>query len=110
MKKVIFALMCAVMLFGTITISYAERGDWNDGIRARIHDAKQNIERGIDRGTITRHEAKGLNEELDGILHKIDRMKADGHLSQSEREKINHDLDRLDRDIAKAKHNDEKRR
>ena len=110
MKKVLFAVMCAVMLFGMIAIGYAEREDWRGGIRTRIHEAKQRIEQGIEKGSLTRHEAKKLHKELDRILHKIDRMKEDGHLSPKEREKINHDLDKLDRDITKEKHDDDTKR
>jgi peptidoglycan hydrolase CwlO-like protein len=107
MKKVMFALMFAVMLFSMVAIGYAEREDFRGGIRTRIHDAKQRIDQGIDNKSLTRREAKRLNRELDGILHKIDRMKEDGKISQRDREKINHDLDRLDRDIAKEKHDDD---
>jgi septal ring factor EnvC (AmiA/AmiB activator) len=109
MKKVLFAVMCAVMLFGTIALVYAERGDWHMGIRARVHEAKQKIERGIERGTLTRHEAKRLNEDLENILDRIDRMKRDGRLSLREREKINRDLDRLERDIRREKRDDDRR-
>jgi septal ring factor EnvC (AmiA/AmiB activator) len=109
MKKVLFAVICAVMLFGTIAIGYAERADWRGGIRTRIHEAKQSIERGIERGKLTRHEAKKLNGELESILDKIDRMKEDGRLSWREREKINHDLDRLERDIKREKRDDDRR-
>src|ERR1700690_589883 len=107
MKKVTFALMFVVMLFSMVAIGYAEREDFREGIRTRIHDAKQRIDQGIDNKSLTRREAKKLNRELDGILHKIDRMKEDGKLSQRDREKINHDLDRLDSDIAKEKHDDD---
>jgi hypothetical protein len=107
MKKVMLAVMCAVMLFGTVAIGYAERGEWRGGIRTRIHEAKGRIDRGIERRTITRHEARRLQGELDRILDKIDRMKEDGYLSPREREKINHDLDRLDRDITREKRDDD---
>jgi peptidoglycan hydrolase CwlO-like protein len=103
MKKVILAVICAVFVFGTLATGYAEQGDWRGGIRTRIQVAKQKIERGIERGTLTRQEAGKLNEELGTILNKIDRMKADGQLSQGERDRINNDLDRLDRDIFKEK-------
>jgi hypothetical protein len=89
---------------------YAEQGDWHGGIRARIYESRQKIERGIERGTLTRHEARRLNEELARVLDKIDRMKADGRLSPRERDKINQDLDRLDRDIAREKRDDDRRR
>jgi len=104
MKKVILAVICAVFVFGTIATGYAEQGDWRGGIRSRVQESKQKIVQGIERGTLDRHEADKLNAELGTILNKIDRMKADGYLSQGERDKINNDLDRLDRDIFKEKH------
>src|SRR5450631_4440524 len=104
MKRVIVAVICAVCVFGTLATGYAEQGDWRGGIRSRIHEEKQKIEQGIERGSLNRHEADRLNAELGAILDKIDRMKADGSLSTGERDTINRDLDRLDRDIFKEKH------
>lgn len=104
MKKMMLAVICAVFVFGTISIGYTEQGDWRGGIRSRIEASKQKINQGIERGTLNRHEADKLNAELGDILNKIDRMKADGSLSQWERDNINNDLDRLDRDIFKEKH------
>jgi len=104
MKKVILAVICAVFVFGTVATGYAEQGDWRGGIRSRIQESKQKIVQGIERGTLNRHEADKLNAELGTILNKIDRMKADGYLSQGERDNIKNDLDRLDRDIFKEKH------
>lgn len=104
MKKMILAVICAVFVFGTITAGYAEQGDWRGGIRSRIQVSKQKIDQGIQQGTLNRHEADKLHAELGTILNKIDRMKADGYLSQGERDNINNNLDRLDRDIFKEKH------
>lgn len=109
MKKVLCAMICAVVLFGLAAMGYAERGDWHGGIRDRIREAKQSIDRGIERGRITRQEAQKLNGELDEIVAKIDRMKGDGRLDEREREKINRDLDRLDRDIKREKRDDDRR-
>lgn len=103
MKKVILAVMCAVVLFGTVAIVYAERGEWRGEIRTRIQEIKGRIDRGIERGSLTRHDAQKLNEDLDGILRKIDRMKNDGRLSPREQEIINRDLDRLDKRITREK-------
>lgn len=110
MKKVIMAIMFTIMLFGPIGIGHAEREDWHGGIRARIHEAHERIDRGIERGSLTRYEAQRLRKELDGILRKIDRMKEDGRLNPREREIINRDLDRLDRDISREKHDGDRRR
>jgi len=104
MKKVMFLAMFAVMMFGTLATGYAEQGDWRGGIRSRIQDAKQKIDQGVQRGSLDRREAGKLNDELGAILFKIDRMKADGQLSQGERDQINSDLTRLDRDIFQEKH------
>ncbi|MBL0224151.1 MAG: hypothetical protein IPQ16_00790 [Geobacteraceae bacterium] len=104
MKKMMLAAVCAVFVFGTIAIGYAEPGDWRGGIRTRIQESKQKIEQGIERGSLNRHEADKLNLELGTILNRIDRMKDDGYLSQGERDTIKRDLDRLDRDIFKEKH------
>jgi hypothetical protein len=110
MKKLILAVLFAVMMLGTITISQAEPGDWRGGIRSRIHEEYQRIEMGIERGSLSRHEARMLKGELDGIIEKIDRMREDGHLSHREREIIDHDLDRLHRDISREKRDDNRRR
>jgi septal ring factor EnvC (AmiA/AmiB activator) len=104
MRKLMLAVVCAVFVFGTIATGQAEQGDWRGGIRTRIQESKQKIEQGIERGSLDRREADRLHTELGVILNKIDRMKADGYLSQGERDTIKSDLDRLDRDIFKEKH------
>jgi ribosomal protein S20 len=104
MKKLMLAVVCAVFVFGTIATGYAEQGDWRGGIRSRIQESKQKIDQGIERGSLNRNEADRLHSELGAILNKIDRMKADGYLSQRERDNVKSDLDRLDRDIFKEKH------
>jgi len=104
MKRVLMAVICAVFVFGTITAGYAEQGDWRGGIRSRIQESQQKIDQGIERGSLNRNEADKLKAELGAILNKIDRMKADGYLNPGERDNINRDLDRLDRDIFKEKH------
>ncbi len=109
MKKATFAVIFVLMLFGTIAISYAEPGDWHGGIRDRIQRAEERIDRGIDQGSLTRHEAGRLKGELGQIMRKIDRMKADGRFDHRERERINRDLDRLERNISREKHHGDNR-
>jgi hypothetical protein len=110
MKKMIFTVICAVMLLGTVTIGYADREDWRGGVRTRIQDAHKRIDRGVEQGSLTRQEEKSLRGELNGILRKIDRMKEDGHLSPKERDIINRDLDRLNKHITREKRDDDTRR
>ncbi|MBF0101438.1 MAG: hypothetical protein HQK77_11070 [Desulfobacterales bacterium] len=123
-KKVLLSVICAIFMFGMLGTSpiYAERGDrergdrnhhgghdeYRRGIRTRIVEAKKSIERGIERGKLTRREARKLIDEFDYILDKIDYMKDDGYLSQKERNKINRDLDRLEFNIRKEKRDDDR--
>ena len=93
MKRMMVFLMFAAMMFGTLATANAEQGDWRGGIRSRIQEARQKINKGIERGTLDRREAGRLNKELGNILNKIERMKEDGRLSLREREKINRNLD-----------------
>ena len=109
MKKLILAVLFTVMMCGTAATSHAERGEWRGGIRSRINTEYQRIERGIERGSLTRHEARRLKGELDRIIYKIDRMKDDGYLSPRERDIIDRDLDRLHRDISREKRDDDRR-
>jgi len=104
MRKAILAVICAVFVFGTIATGYAEQGDWRGEIRSRIQVSKQKIEQGEKRGSLTEPEAYRLRQELGTILLKINYMKADGYLNQRERDKVNSDLDKLDRAIFKEKH------
>ena len=104
MKKMILAVISAVLVFGTLTMGFAEQGDWRGGIRSRIEVSKQKIDQGIQRGTLDRYEADRLAAELNAILSKIDRMQGDGSLSQWERDNIKNDLDRLERNIFNEKH------
>ncbi|TLN04193.1 hypothetical protein FDZ73_04775 [bacterium] len=92
-----------------VTTVPAVQGDLRGGISSRIQALKQKIALGIEQGTLNRREARMLNKELGKILNKIERMKADGRLSQWERKRIKRDLDRLDRDIFRAKRNDNRR-
>ena len=110
MQKRIVAVLFAAMMLGSIAISHAQERDWHGGIRSRINVEHERIERGIERGSLTRPEAHRLKQELDYILNKIDRMKRDGYLDPREREIINRDLDRLDRDISREKRNSGQRR
>ena len=71
MKKTFFVLMCVIMLFGMVATSHANFGEWRGGIRERIHEAEERIDRGIENGSLTRHEAERLHQELSGIFYKI---------------------------------------
>jgi hypothetical protein len=109
MKKMIGIVMFAVLMLGTVTIGYAQPGDWRGGIRERIHETSRRIDRGVEHGTLTYPEARRLQGELNRIRHRIDRMRSDGHLSPEERDMINRNLDRLNREISREKHDYDRR-
>ena len=109
MKKLAVVSLSIVMLFCLLGIGQAREGDWRGGMRHRIQSAHHRIERGIENGTLTRREARRLSRELDEILYRIDHMKRDGYLDPRERDIINRNLDRLDRDITREKRDDDYR-
>lgn len=110
MKKQVLSFVLSLLFLVTLATSYAYSGDWRSGIRSRIHEDQQRIQRGIDRGSLTKQEAKELRRELARILDKMDRMKQDGHLDRRDRERINRDLDRLSVHISREKRDNERRR
>ena len=104
MRKAILAVICTVFVFGTIATGHAAQGDWRGEIRSRIQVSNHKIDQGVKRGSLTGPEAYRLKQELGTILLKINYMKADGYLNQRERNKINSELDKLDREIFREKH------
>ena len=105
MFKTRFLAVCLVTLMGLMgTAAMAE------SISGRVDYAHRRIEHGIRSGQLTREEAHRLKEEFRRVLNDERRMASDGHLDHRERERLNHELDRLERHISYLKHNDERRR
>ena len=96
-------LIAAAIVLSFSTVVYA------DSINQRVRHAYERIDRGIHRGALTREEAHRLKRELRGIRDEEAQMLADGRLSHHERERLNRQLDRLERHISNLKHNDERR-
>ena len=120
MRVITIVIVSAVMMVGMLTISNAYEGEWRNpdrhgsqnwhgGIRERIREDHRRIEHGIERGSLTREEARYLGHELDSILDKIDWLRRDGRLNPREREMIHRDLDRLERNIRREKRDDDRR-
>jgi hypothetical protein len=63
-----------------------------DDRQARIHER---IQRGFERGQLTRREVRQLERELNDIEDKERAYQYDGRLNRREREELHHDLDRL---------------
>jgi polyhydroxyalkanoate synthesis regulator phasin len=100
-KRIIVIL--AVLVLGFSTFSFAE------GIDYRVRQAHEQIERGIKSGALTRDEARRLENELNSVLDDEARMKADGRLNRYERERLEKELDRLERYIASLKSDDDRK-
>lgn len=75
-------------------------------ISERVDRAQERIEQGVRSGSLTRDEAHSLKRELRRVREDDDRARADGHLDHRERERLDRELDRLERRISEFKHND----
>ncbi len=105
MKKLIMLLSsAALMLMIAGTAVYAD-GHSGREVRERLDNMQVRIDRGVSSGQLTGREAEHLQHELNRIRHEFREMKWDG-LSQHERMKLEKDMDRLDRDIRREKHNE----
>ena len=78
-------------------------------IDQRVDSAQRRIEQGMRSGSLTRDEARALREELLAVRRDERRAKADGRLDRRERERLDHELNRLERHISALKHNDVQR-
>jgi hypothetical protein len=104
MFKTRFYAFCLAVFIGlTSTAAMAQ------SISDRVDFAHRRIEHGIRSGQLTREEAYRLKGEFHHILEDERRMAADGRLDHRERERLNHELDRLERHISHLKHNEERR-
>ena len=88
--KIMGLVMFVMLMFGTVAAVDAQPGAPPGEIRARIHEIDRRINQGIERGAITRNEARSLKGELNGI-----RMRSERRLGPRGRDRINVDLDRL---------------
>lgn len=103
MRKWSFLALCFALVVSVSSTAMAAT------ITERVDFAHQRIEHGIRSGALTREEAHRLREEFFRIRRDEDRARADGHLDHRERERLNAELDRLERHISYLKHNDERR-
>lgn len=100
MRKFFIALSSVLLL--TLSSSVMAQS-----ISERVERADRRIERGIQSGSLTRHEAHRLRDEFYAIRNEEARARgADGRMDHRERERINNALDRLEQRISHLKHND----
>lgn len=80
------------------------------GVNARQHEQQARIREGARSGQLTKDEVKSLEREEKGIRQEERQFKADGKLTPEERAKLNTDLNTVNQDIEKEKHDGEVRR
>ncbi|MDE3225994.1 MAG: hypothetical protein KGN30_11345 [Nitrospirota bacterium] len=80
------------------------------GVDRREQRQQQRIQQGIQSGQLTPKEAARLEQEQARIRDEEAAMKADGKLDAVERRKLQRDLNRSSRHIAKEKHDRQKDR
>lgn len=99
--------MTGVALGGLLLIAgpAAAQGFYGPSIDQREAYQQQRIERGIESGALTPGEARYLEREQGRIEAAEQRMRADGHLSPMERQRLRQMQDRASRDINRLEHN-----
>jgi hypothetical protein len=113
--KLALAASAAVAALSASAQSYDYgRHDGNDRIDASQIDARQarqqeRIERGLQRGQLTRSEVQMLRREQRRIAVAEERAKADGHLSRHEVRELTAMLDRADEHIRRLRHDSDER-
>jgi hypothetical protein len=86
-------------LLGNASDAYAQAPSaWE--IDSRIRQSHERIDRNLERGALTRRDAKRLRDELNGIRNSEARMRKDGRLDRREREILDRKLGRLNREIS----------
>ena len=120
MKKAFAVLLCVGFLLGATVASadddwrggggwHEGGGGWHGGIHARIHATRERIERGVEQGRLSRHDAHRFMERLRAIDEEADRMREEGAFDPQTRAQINEELNDLNRDISIEKHEHDSR-
>ncbi len=100
MKRVMGYFLAAILTLGVTVIANAS----TPRINKREHYQQERIREGIQSGSLTRHEAARLEAEQARIRVDEARAKADGHVSDRERARLDHELDKSSKDIYRQKH------
>jgi len=108
MKKPITLLIALVLATAAATPVIAGPRDHNFAER-REHQAAR-IEQGVERGQLTRKEAKALRKEQRRLYKLARELRHEGHLSRREARVLDRAYDEASRHIYRLKHNDLARR
>jgi uncharacterized membrane protein YebE (DUF533 family) len=100
MKKALFIII-AVSFLGTISFAQTQSPQMNKTQKKQVERMKE----GVNKGELTKNEAKVLVKEQKHIRKEKTAAKADGKLTKAERKHIKKDLAKATKDIAEKKHN-----
>ena len=102
-------MICALAMIAASAPAFADHDRRHDGINARQQQLEQRIEQGRRSGELTRFEYRRLQNEMRRIARDEHAFRADGHLSQPERQHLHARLDALARAVRYERHDDEQR-
>lgn len=83
----------------------AQPGGYLPEIAGREEQIGRRIDYGISIGLITRTEAQRLKQRENDIYRRETGFRADGRITESERDQLQHDLDALNRDVDRLLNN-----
>ena len=111
MKKTSSILIAvAISLFVGLTAMAQTTPETNTPrINKRQHEQQKRIRQGVRSGELTKREAKKIEKDERGIRREERAAKADGTVTAEERKAINKDLNKTNRRIYRAKHNNRDR-
>ena len=84
-------------------------GNRDPGVNQRQHHQQHRIQQGVQSGSLTKDEAKGLRDEQRSIRQDERQYKSDGTLSREERKDLHQDLNAASRNVYNEKHDAEAR-
>ena len=111
MKKTSSILIAVVisLFVGLSALAQPAPGTHTPHINKRQHEQQKRIRQGVRSGELTRGETKRIEKDEREIRQEERAAKADGTVTAEERKEINKDLNKTNRRIYRAKHNNRDR-
>lgn len=111
--KAAFSLLGAALI-GAASASFAQTpppaaAASTPGVDQREQRQNARIRQGVESGTLTRREARRLQAEQNAIDRAEAKAKSDGKVTRAERARLHHMQDHASRDIARQKHDRQRR-
>lgn len=111
MKKTSSILIAVVisLFVGLTALAQTTPGTHTPHINKRQHEQQKRIRQGVRSGELTKGETKNIEKDERGIRQEERAARADGTVTPEERKDINKDLNKTNRRIYRAKHNNRDR-